>query len=121
MFLGLPTPERERVYARRVWYLFSRDHAVIKIGSEFLEQKGNVLCVVRPTMHSVFGVYDINPLIASKLPTTCAVFHVLSLWVCPHSIMILRSKYQALQGCMTSKFAFRGQEPGNKASIQVSS
>ena len=59
LFLGLPTPERERVYARRVWYLFSRDRDVIKIGPEFLEQKGNVLCVVRPTIHSVFGVYDI--------------------------------------------------------------
>ena len=39
------------------------DHDVIKIGSEFLEQKGNVLCVVQPAMHSTLGVYDIHPLI----------------------------------------------------------
>lgn len=61
MFPGLPTPEREHVYARRVWYLFSRDHDVIEIGPEFLEQTGNVLCVVQPTM---FDVYDIHPPIA---------------------------------------------------------
>ena len=39
------------------------DHDVIKIGSEFLEQKGNVLCVVQPAMRSTLGVYDIDPLI----------------------------------------------------------
>ena len=60
------------MYARRVWYLFSRDRDVIKIGPEFLEQKGNVLCVVRPTMHSVFGVYDIHPLIVSSPDPTRA-------------------------------------------------
>ena len=47
----------------RVWYLFARDHDVIKIGSEFLEQKGNVLRVIQPTLRSTLGVYDIRPLI----------------------------------------------------------
>ena len=36
----LPAPKLEDVYAGRAWYLFSRDHDVIKIGPEFLEQKG---------------------------------------------------------------------------------
>ena len=49
----------EVVQAWRAWYFLSRDHDVIEIGPEFLEQTGNVLCVVQPTMHSMFGVYDI--------------------------------------------------------------
>ena len=54
-------PEYEYVYVRRVWYLFYVKHDVIEIG---LKQKGNVLCVVQPTMPSTLGVYDIQPLIA---------------------------------------------------------
>ena len=43
-------------------YLFSCEHdiPVIKVGPEFLEQKGNVLCVVQPTMCSMLGVSDIQ-------------------------------------------------------------
>ena len=37
---------------------FLRKHDIIKIG---LKQKGNVLRVVQPTMHSTFGEYDIQP------------------------------------------------------------
>ena len=33
---------------------------IIKIGSQFLEQKGNVFCIVPPAMLSMFGVYDIR-------------------------------------------------------------
>ena len=47
----------------RAWYIFSRDHDVIKIGPEFLEQKGNVLRVIQPALRSTLGVYDIRPLI----------------------------------------------------------
>ena len=49
------------MYVGRVWYLFSHDHDVIKIGPEFLEQKGNILLLVQPTMFSVCSVYDIPP------------------------------------------------------------
>ena len=45
----------------RAWYIFSRDHDVIKIGPEFLEQKGNVLRVIQPTLRSTLSVYDIRP------------------------------------------------------------
>ena len=34
------------VHTWRAWYLFSRDHDIIEIGPEFLEQKGNVLPVL---------------------------------------------------------------------------
>ena len=45
-------------------YLFSCDHGIIEIGPEFLEQKGNVLRVIQPTLRSTLGVHDIRPLIA---------------------------------------------------------
>ena len=45
-FPGLPTPEREYVYAWRAWHLFSCDYDVIE---EFLKQKGNVLHVIQQT------------------------------------------------------------------------
>ena len=40
--------------AGRAWYLFLHKHDIIE-----LKQKGNVLCVLRPTMRSTLGVYDI--------------------------------------------------------------
>ena len=49
------------VHTWRAWYIFSRDHDVIEIGPEFLEQKVNVLRVIQPTWHSMLGVYDIGP------------------------------------------------------------
>ena len=52
------------VHAWRAWYIFSRDHDVIKIGPEILEQKGNVLRVIQPTLRSMLGVYDIRSPIA---------------------------------------------------------
>ena len=49
-------------------FFFSREHIVIKKKNrKFLEQKGNILHVVQPTMHSTLGVYDIHPLKASKI------------------------------------------------------
>ena len=33
---------------------------MVKIGPEFLEQKGNVLGVVQPTICSTLGMYDIQ-------------------------------------------------------------
>ena len=47
--------------AWRAWYIFSHDHDVIKTGLEFLEQKGNILCVIQPALRSTLGVYDIRP------------------------------------------------------------
>ena len=44
----------------RAWCLFSRDHDVIKTGPEFLEQEGNILCVIQLTLRSALGVYDIR-------------------------------------------------------------
>ena len=40
--------------------LVSFFHDVIQM---VLKQKGNILCVVQPTMHSTLGVYDIQPVI----------------------------------------------------------
>ena len=57
-FPGSPTPEHKHVYARRAGYLSSR--GVIEIGPELLKQKGNVVCVVQPTIHSTLGVCDIH-------------------------------------------------------------
>ena len=54
------SPECEHVYAGRAWYLFSCEHDIVKIGPEFLEQKGNVLCVVQPNIRSTLGIYDIQ-------------------------------------------------------------
>ena len=34
---------------------------VIKIGPEFSEQKGNILHVIQPALHSTLSVYDIRP------------------------------------------------------------
>ena len=48
-------------HAWRAWYIFSRDQDVIKIGPEFLEQKGNVLHIIQPALRSTLGVYDIRP------------------------------------------------------------
>jgi len=42
---------------------FPHDHDVIEIGTEFLEQKGNILLVVQPTMCSPLSMYDICPMI----------------------------------------------------------
>ena len=58
---------------------FLQRHDIIKIG---LKQKGNVLCVVQPTVCSKLDVYDIQPLkldTCNKLATIFALFPVLSL------------------------------------------
>ena len=51
------SPERE-VNTRGELGIFSH---VIKIGPEFLEQKGNFLRVIQPALRSKLGVYDIRP------------------------------------------------------------
>ena len=51
------SPERER-NKRGEPGIFSH---VIKIGPEFLEQKGNVLSVIQLALRSTLGVYDIRP------------------------------------------------------------
>ena len=43
---------------------FSRDHDLVEIEPEFLEQKDNILHVIQPTLHPTLGVYDIRPPIA---------------------------------------------------------
>ena len=53
------------VHAWRACYIFSRDHYVIKIGPEFFEQRGNVLRIIQPALHSTLGVYDIRTPIAT--------------------------------------------------------
>ena len=45
LFPGSPALECEHVYVGRACYLSSREHDIIKIGPEFLEQKSNALCV----------------------------------------------------------------------------
>ena len=53
LHVGVPRLERKHV---RAWYLFSRDHDVIKTGPELLEQKGNAFRVVQPTMRSTLNI-----------------------------------------------------------------
>ena len=43
---------------------FSRDHDIIEMGPELLEQKDNILHIVQLTMCSTFSVCDICPPIA---------------------------------------------------------
>ena len=50
------SPERE-INTRGEPGIFSH---VIKIGPEFLEQKGNVLSVIQLALRSTLGVYDIR-------------------------------------------------------------
>ena len=70
----LDSGRNANMYTQEEPDIFSQyEHDIIKIGPEFLEQKGNTLCVTRPTLCSMLGVYDIGPLIAtvdacSKLP-----------------------------------------------------
>ena len=52
------------VHAWTAWYIFSRDHDVIKIGPKFLERKGNALRVIQLALRSTLGVYDIRTPIA---------------------------------------------------------
>ena len=58
------SPGTRIVHAWRAWYIFTRDHDVIKIGPEFLEQKDNVLRIIQQTLCSMRSVYDIRSLIA---------------------------------------------------------
>ena len=44
--------------------IFTHDRDVIKIGPEFLEQKGNILRVIQLTLRSTLGVHDIRSPIA---------------------------------------------------------
>ena len=50
--------QNTNMYHRESLVFFLCKHDVIKIG---LKQKGNVLRVVQPTMHSMLNVYDIQP------------------------------------------------------------
>ena len=58
----------------------------------FLEQKGNIICIIQPILRSMLSVYDIHSPIAidkcSKLPNTFALFPVLSLRVRPCTIKL---------------------------------
>ena len=47
--------ERKRVCGESL-ESFLHDHDVIKMGPEFLEKKGNVLCVVQSTMRLTLGL-----------------------------------------------------------------
>ena len=44
------------IHAWRDWYLFSRDHDVIKIEPGVLEQKGNVLRIIQQNLRSTLSV-----------------------------------------------------------------
>ena len=50
-------PRNANMYWRESMVSFLHKYDVIEIG---LKQKGNILHVVQPTMHSTFGVYDIQ-------------------------------------------------------------
>ena len=65
------------MYRRESLVFFLHKHDVIKIGSK---QKGNVLCIVQPTMlqRSVCMLFDVRQLdTCNKLPVTFALFPVL--------------------------------------------
>ena len=104
-------------------------HDVIKIGPEILEQKGNILRIVQPTMHSTFSVYNFAldseiihtercSYVCNKLLTTFAHFHVLSLRVHPRAIKVFllplylshEKSYQALHTCIISMLMFQNVE-----------
>ena len=56
--LVLLLPRNVNMCRRESLVSFPRKHDVIEIG---LKQKGNVLCVVQPTMRSTLIVHDIPP------------------------------------------------------------
>ena len=60
------------MYCRESLVFFLHKHDVIEMG---LKQKGNILGVVQPTMHSTIGVYDIQP----PITKTYALLPVVSL------------------------------------------
>ena len=51
------------MHAGRAWYLFSREHNVIKIGPEFLEQKTFCVLFNQLCVECLVHVYDIQLLI----------------------------------------------------------
>ena len=61
-------------------YFLTCDHDVIKIGPKFLDQKGNVLCVIQTVLRSTLGVYDIRPpdsyihVVSCLLPSLFSLF-----------------------------------------------
>ena len=57
MLTSFPGSPEHEINTRGVPGIFS---LVIKIGPEFSEQKGNVLCVIQPALRSTLGVYDIS-------------------------------------------------------------
>ena len=50
--------QNANMYHRESLVSFLCMHDVIEM---VLKQKGNVLCVIQPTMHSTLNVYDIHP------------------------------------------------------------
>ena len=107
------------MHAGRAWYLFSREHNVIKIGPEFLEQKTFCVLFNQLCVECLVHVYDIQLLIRVVhvnylLPSLFFLF-----WVFGYAHTQLRSlfplsppwhcsrekKYQALPTCTTSVFA----------------
>ena len=79
------------MYTRRAWYLLSREDDVIEIGTEFIEQKSKVLCIIQPpTLSLMVSVYDIHPPVATSryMAAMVALFPVLSLWVRPCKIKV---------------------------------
>ena len=92
-----------------------------KIGAEFLDQKGNVLHVVQPTMCLTLGVYNIRLPDNQRRVVYCTQLLLLFMfWVFGHAHPQLRSsyplstfdgahvrkKYQVLHTCTTSMFMF---------------
>ena len=66
----------------RAWYLFPREHDIIRKWPKFSEQTGIVSCIFQPITCSRLGVYDSGPPLArydmcSKLPGIFAFLTVL--------------------------------------------
>ena len=114
------SPERECTCVESL-VSFLTYHDIIKMLPNFWEQKGNILFVIQPTLHSTLGVYDTRSPIAidtcSKFPDTFTLFPVLSLRVHPRTIKVslpplyprrcsCEKTYQALHTCTTSMFMF---------------
>ena len=105
---------------------FLRKHDVIKIGPK---QKGNVVCVVQPTMlqRSVCMLFNARYLdTCSKLPATFALFPVLSLGYAHTQLssLYLLSTFTASHVRKNTRFSTPAQlqcsrsgawEPGNEA------
>ena len=82
----LPCSGTGRCIHGESWYLFSRDHDVIKIGPEVLERQRFACLCIQPSVCMIFAPQQLD--MCSKLFATFALYPVLSVQVRPHTIKV---------------------------------